>query len=95
MRVVVIISFIIFYSTVYSQKSTVNQVLNSALYAEQNLQRCQPNNNYKINWQHTYRLKDSLLSIRFTKTNTLNKCSCTVYRTVKVKEISVVAKDIN
>ena len=95
MRVVVVIIIIVFYSAGYGQQFKIAEVLNGALNTENKLQRLKPTNNYKISWHQGYKIKDSLLYIHFTKTDTLSKCSCTVYRTVKLNKINAVAKDIN
>lgn len=95
MRLVILFIIIVFYSVGYGQKPKITEVLNSALYTENKLQRLHPANNYKISWHQGYKAKDSLLYIHFTKTDTLTKCSCTVYRTVNLNKINAVAKDVN
>lgn len=95
MRVVIYFIIVAFYSAGYGQKPKITEALNSALNTENKMQRLNPSNSYKISWHQGYRVKDSLLYIRFTKTDTLSKCSCTVYRTVNIYNINAVAKDIN
>jgi len=95
MRAVILFIIVAFYSVGYSQKLKITEVLNGALYTENKMQRLNPTNNYKIGWHQGYKVNDSLLSIRLTKTDTLTKCSCTVYRTVNFNKIKAVAKDIN
>jgi len=95
MRLVKVIIIIVFYSVGYGQKPKITEALNSALYIENRMQRFNPTNNYKISWHQGYKVKDSLLYIHFTKTDTLSKCSCTVYKTVNFNKINAVAKDIN
>lgn len=95
MRVVIFFIIVAFYSVGYSQKPKITEALNSALNTENKMQRLNPSNSYKISWHQGYRVKDSLLYIRFTKTDTFSNCSCTVYRTVNFNKINAVAKDIN
>lgn len=94
MRVVMYFIIVAFYSAGYSQKPKITEALNSALNTENKMQRLYPSNSYKISWHQCYKVKDSLLYIHFTKTDTLSKCSCTVYRTVNIHNINAVAKDI-
>jgi|GEM_PF-3531563 len=93
--VTVIIIIIVFYSAGYGQKPKITETLNSAVYTENKMQRLYPSNSYKISWHQGHKVKDSLLYIHFTKTDTLSKCSCTVYRMVNIHTINAVAKDIN
>lgn len=95
MRVVIFFIIVAFYSVGYSQKPKITEALNSALNTENKMQRLNPSNSYKISWHQGYKVKDSLLYIRFTKTDTLSNCSCTVNRTVNFNKINAVAKDIN
>lgn len=94
MKTALLLGVISFYSNVYTQEQTIHAILNKGLLNEHYLLSNSPTAP-TIRWQHHYRLKDNLLSIRFTKIDTLTQCHCTVYRLVALDKIKGIAKDSN
>lgn len=95
MKTALLLAVTSFYSNVYTQKQTIHAILNKGLLNQHYLQSCSPSTTPTVRWQHHYRLKDNLLSIRFTKIDTLTQCDCTVYRLVALDKIKGIAKDSN